>query len=83
MVSSQNGQLQRDTSTIGMACLFILIAVVLLWDTTTMLDSDSYVFPRAVAIAMIVLSLVLIFWHLIKPRLEPCLLYTSPSPRDL
>jgi putative tricarboxylic transport membrane protein len=54
-----------------MACLFILIAVVSLWDTTNMLDADSYVFPRAVAIAMIVLCLVLIIWHLVKPRLEP------------
>ena len=71
MTTSQQSALQRDTSSIGMACLFIIIAVVFLWDTTTMLDSDSYVFPRAVAIAMIALSLVLIFWHLIKPRLEP------------
>jgi uncharacterized membrane protein len=71
MTTDRHNPLQRDTSSIGMGCLFILIAVVFLWDTTNMLDSDSYVFPRAVAIAMIVLSLVLIFWHLITPRLEP------------
>ncbi len=71
MTTDRQTPLQRDTSSIGMGCLFILIAAVFLWDTTNMLDSDSYVFPRAVAIAMIVLSLVLIFWHLIKPRLEP------------
>ena len=35
-----------------------------------MLDSDSYVFPRAIAIVMIILSLTLIVWHLIKPRGE-------------
>jgi putative tricarboxylic transport membrane protein len=71
MANNQPDSLQRDTATVAMACLFIIVAVVFLWDTTHMLDSDSYVFPRAVAIAMIVLSLVLIIWHLIKPRLEP------------
>ena len=70
MVTSHNDSLQRDTATVGMACLFILVAVVFLWDTTRMLDSDSYVFPRAVAIAMIILSLTLIVWNLIKPRIE-------------
>lgn len=70
MASNQNSPLQRDTATIGMACLFIFISFVFLWDTTNMLDADSYVFPRAVAIAMIVLSLALIVWHLVQPRLE-------------
>ena len=69
MSNNLQGSLQRDTSTIFMACLFILVAVVFLWDTTHMLDSDSYVFPRAVAIAMIILSLTLIVWNLVKPRL--------------
>ena len=68
MSNNSNDVLQRDTSSIVMACLFIFMAVVFLWDTTNMLDSDSSVFPRAVAIAMIVLSILLIIWHLIKPR---------------
>ena len=68
MSNNSNGSLQRDTSSIVMACLFIFMAMVFLWDTTNMLDSDSSVFPRAVAIAMIVLSILLIVWHLIKPR---------------
>ncbi len=70
MSNNLNSPLQRDTSTIGMACLFIFAAVLFLWDTTHMLDSDSYVFPRAVAIAMIILSLTLIVWNLVKPRLD-------------
>ena len=53
-----------------MACLFILLAAVSLWDTTTMLDSDSYVFPRAIAIAMILFCLILIVWNLLKPVAE-------------
>ena len=68
MSIEQYDQLQRDTASIGMACLFIFIAAVSLWDTTTMLDADSYVFPRAVAITMIIISITLIVWHLVKPR---------------
>ena len=70
MSSNQNDPLVKDTATIFMACLFILVSVIALWDTTHMLDSDSYVFPRAVALAMIVFSLTLIVWNLIKPRIE-------------
>lgn len=66
-INNQN-QLQRDTATLVMACLFIIVAVISLWDTTHMLDSDSYVFPRAIAIAMIIFSVALIVWHLVKPR---------------
>ena len=57
MSNNQNDPLVKDTATIFMACLFILVSVIALWDTTHMLDSDSYVFPRAVALAMIVFSL--------------------------
>ena len=49
------------------AAVFILIAAIALQDTTTMVDADSYVFPRAVAIAMIVFCLLLIAWGLIRP----------------
>ena len=60
----------RDTAGMVMACLFILLAAVSLWDTTRMMDSDSYVFPRAVAIAMILFCLLLITWNLLKPVAE-------------
>ncbi len=68
MSSNQQRPLQRDTASVGLACLFILLAAASLWDTTHMLDSDSSVFPRAVAIAMIIFCLILIFWRLVKPR---------------
>lgn len=58
---------RRDISGMTTAAVFILIAVVALWDTTHMVDADSYVFPRAVAIAMIVFCLLLITWGLIRP----------------
>ena len=50
------------------AAVFILIAVIALWDTTTMVDADSYVFPRAVAIAMIMFCMLLIAFGLIRPE---------------
>lgn len=58
---------RRDVGGMVTAAVFILIAVIALWDTTTMVDADSYVFPRAVAIAMIVFCLLLIAWDLMRP----------------
>jgi len=55
-----------DMGTVVVACLFIIMAIVSLWDTTTMMDSDSYVFPRVIAIVMILLSLALIISNLIR-----------------
>ena len=50
-----------------MGGVFILIASISIWDTTNMMDSDSFVFPRAIAIAMIVLSIMMIVWNLVRP----------------
>ena len=60
---------QRPRAVPGMlmAVVFIFVAAFALWDTTNMADSDSYVFPSAVAIAMIVFSIALIVWNLIYP----------------
>ncbi len=57
----------RDIGGIVMAVVFILLAALSLWDTTSMVDSDSYVFPRAIAIAMIAFSMALIVWNLVRP----------------
>ena len=58
---------RHDVGGMVTAAVFILIAVFALWDTTTMVDADSYVFPRAVAIAMIIFCMLLIAWGLIRP----------------
>ena len=58
---------QRDVGGMVTAAVFILVAVIALWDTTNMVDADSYVFPRAVAISMIAFCLMLIVWGLIRP----------------
>jgi hypothetical protein len=58
----------RDLGGMVACAVFILLAVVALWDTTSMTDSDSYVFPRTVALAMIVFSLAYVGWQLLWPR---------------
>ncbi len=70
MQNSENDTQGRDMPTVVVACLFIILSIVSLWDTTTMMDSDSYVFPRAIAIAMILLCLALIVWNLVRPVAE-------------
>lgn len=55
----------RNTAGLVMSSLFILVAAIALWDTTNMMDADSFIFPRAIAIAMIVLNLILIARNLI------------------
>jgi putative tricarboxylic transport membrane protein len=67
MMKNKKSVHNRDMASVVMACLFIIMGVVALWDTTNMMDSDSYVFPRAIAIAMILFSLALIVWKLAKP----------------
>lgn len=57
----------RDVGGMLMAVVFIVLAAFALWDTTTMADADSYVFPRAIAVAMIVFSIALIVWNLVRP----------------
>ena len=57
----------RDLGGMVIAVVFILLAALSLWDTTTMADADSYVFPRAIAIAMIAFSVALIVWNLVRP----------------
>jgi len=60
MTSSKMTKKNQNYGELVLPGLFILIAVIALWDTTNMMDSDSYVFPRAIAIAMIILNLLLI-----------------------
>ena len=56
---------RRDISSPIMAAIFIAIGVIVIWDTTTYTDADSYVFPRTIAIVMIGLAVLLtIQWFL-------------------
>jgi hypothetical protein len=67
LTDSDEKQRPRDVPGMLMAVVFIFVAAFALWDTTNMADADSYVFPSAVAIAMIVFSIALIVWNLIYP----------------
>jgi len=57
----------RDTNGMIMCALLILVGVAALWDTARMVDSDSYVYPRAVAALMIIFCLFYIGRALIMP----------------
>lgn len=58
----------RDVGGMVMAALFIVLGAVLYYDTTTMLDPDSYVFPRAIIAVMVGLSLAVIIVNLVRPE---------------
>ncbi len=63
MTNEANG---RSISTPIMAAIFIGIAVIVFWDTTSYTDADSYVFPRAIALVMACLAVLLIIrWFLV------------------
>lgn len=49
----------REISTPIMAALFVALGAIVIWDTTSYTDADSYVFPRTIAIVMIGLSVLL------------------------
>lgn len=55
----------REVSTPIMAALFVAIGAIVIWDTTTYADADSYVFPRTIAAVMIALSILLVIQWLI------------------
>ncbi len=57
---------ERDIAGTLMAVIMILVCAVGWWDTTAMEDPDSYVFPRAVMVAMVTFSLTLIVYNLVR-----------------
>ena len=57
--------LSRNLSTPLMAAIFASVGAIVIWDTTTYTDADSYVFPRTIAAVMIGLSVLLVIqWML-------------------
>lgn len=58
---------KRDLGGMVVAAIFILIGIIAIWDTTRMVDSDSYVFPRTVSLFMIGFSAFYILWNFAKP----------------
>ena len=66
-MTEQNDSNSIDRGGIAIAGLMIVVGAVAIWQTLDMSDSDSFVFPRAVAGAMILLSLVYILRQLVRP----------------
>ncbi len=57
--------ISRNLSTPLMAAIFASVGAIVIWDTTTYTDADSYVFPRTIAAVMIGLSVLLVIqWML-------------------
>ena len=58
-----------DLGGIIVAVIMIIVGGVAIWDTTNMSDPDSFVFPRAIASAMMLLSVIFIIKQLIAPSI--------------
>ena len=67
----------RDTPGIILAAIFILLGAVFLYDSRSLLDPDSYVFPAAICTTMIVLSIAFIIWNMVRPQPDP---EAAPTP---
>jgi hypothetical protein len=70
-------------STIVLGVLFILLGAVVLHDTTTYVDADSFVFPRTIAITLIVLSLALVILKAIRPGVAAEAPVPGSTPRRI
>lgn len=63
---------RSDVGGVIVAAVLIGIACLVLWDTTTYVDLDSKVFPRTVAIVLILASLgYIVLWLLGRTAPEP------------
>ena len=65
-----NDAKERSISTPIMALIFIGVAAVVLWDTTSYTDADSFVFPRAIALVMACLAVLSIIRWFVVPSAE-------------
>ena len=62
-------QEKKDLGGMVVAAIFIFVAVVAIWDTTDMTDSDSFVFPRAIAVSMISFCILFIVQQMTSPSI--------------
>lgn len=59
---------KRDLGSIVCTAALILVGGVFYYDTTTMVDSDSFVFPRAIILMMVVMALIRLVIELATPH---------------
>lgn len=70
MTDSASKSGSKDVGTLIIASLLIGLGLVTLYDVTTYSDTDSVVFPRTVAYALIVCSAMVLVYSWLKPNLE-------------
>lgn len=63
--------LRRDIGGTVVAALLILMGAAMWWDTTSMVDRDSYVFPRAIILIMWLMCAIVIVRNLLRKRPRP------------
>ncbi len=61
---------QRSLGSLLISAFFIFAGAMTLWDTTSYSDIDSKVFPRTVAILMIICATIALITGLIRPTAE-------------
>ncbi|MFY0677162.1 MAG: tripartite tricarboxylate transporter TctB family protein [Neptuniibacter sp.] len=58
---------QKDIGSILCTIALIVVGGLFYYDTTTMMDSDSFVFPRAVILMLLVIALIRVIQDVIAP----------------
>ncbi|MGB0203708.1 MAG: tripartite tricarboxylate transporter TctB family protein [Neptuniibacter sp.] len=62
-----NSAATRDIGSIICTIALIVVGVLFYYDTTTMTDSDSYVFPRAIIFMLLIIALIRVVQDVIAP----------------
>ena len=70
MIETPSRTGSKDIGTLTVACLFIAMGLVTLYDVTTYSDTDSVVFPTFVAYALIFCSVLVIIASWLRPNLN-------------
>jgi putative tricarboxylic transport membrane protein len=70
MANASGTSVSKDVGTLIIAGLFIIAGIVTLYDVSTYSDVDSKVFPRTVAIGLIVISSLVLLKSWLVPRTQ-------------
>lgn len=65
-----NNMAKRDIGSLACTIALIILGVLFYYDTTSMVDSDSYVFPRAIILIMIIVALIRVVLDVSTPTQE-------------
>lgn len=75
---------EYDTPGMVLAAIFILIGGIFMYDSRNLVDPDSFAFPVAICVVMIVLCIGFIVWNLLKPHVdEEATVVPGSTPRRI